>query len=360
MEAGLVLISIPLDVLMLAFVALFLYYGARPLAQFIGYGLAAVVSYVPGIGGDLANAIRDGVDSFANYVQNTLSGLWDAATQPIINLFDTAAGNLRHGAYSARQTLGTLALAFEYLMTQTLGSVTGGLANYAKQVGTSVAEWVAGEINAAKADVINWSSTAYTNLAGWMSDAVTNVWNLAHGTATELNRFEQAADDAIAQAQANAVGYAQQLYTQATQYTESEVNSATTHLSSEMVGMFNQLAGSVVTAEEWANQRINETGNLLDGHIAQVLALATTVILPRVASLENDFEECLAPMCNSGPNVMGLLDKLKGVVEAGALFLFIAEAARDPQGTANAVQSVLRPIEQTTRDGVSALTGIKL
>jgi vacuolar-type H+-ATPase subunit H len=238
---------------------------------------------------------------------------------------------------TTRLLMGYQVLALDQIsvMGGTLNSVTQGLDSALGQIeslqastGGVTAAWVEQLFNNAVAD----AEELFNDEVSWRTTAVANAEQQATA------QVQQAEQQATAQYN-QAVSYSQQLYNQAVAHADQDMAAAEQQAT-------NQHNQAEQDAQNAANQAQSNAQGYTDGAVRGAEALAAAALALQVASDAVEFATLTAGVAAvadlAGDAIManGLLQLL----EAGALFGFLALAIKEPVGTANVSVGVLDPL----------------
>jgi hypothetical protein len=192
----------------------------------------------------------------------------------------------------------------------------------------------------------------------WIQGEIANLQALAGNvTQAELNNAiaysQQLYNQAVARADADQAAAEQQAtaqYNQAVSYSQQLYNQAVAHADQDMAAAEQQATNQHNQAEQdaqnAANQAQSNAQGYTDGAVRGAEALAAASLALQVASDAAEFATLTAGVAAvadlAGDAIManGLLQLL----EAGALFGFLALAIKEPVGTANVSVGVLDPL----------------
>jgi hypothetical protein len=230
------------------------------------------------------------------------------------------------------------------------------LAALSTEITTTIPNELETEINEATAtenqQLTAATSTIEQQIAGLTAQINTlqgnvNVANATIATAeaniTQLQSAENVDEDAIAQQQ--------EVITTA----QSDIATSTTAISdlyTQIEGISDTLAPIQATQQLQTNQ-ISSINTDID--VGLPLALAT--ISATLNTLKTDVDECMVDNCNTGNpnNIQNVLKDLLELFTAAAEIGFIAEAVRDPLGTAAALAPILDTLDTSAVDTLNLL-----
>lgn len=353
-------LAIPIDVFIVAILALITLYATRPLIQFVLVGVANAVSNVPGIGNSAASAIINAEESVYSAINNQLASWWNDATRPFTNFADTVAGNFRTLWYTIDQHRTALNLALSAIVS----SVTNQGASFASDLVqtnlSSVEQWAAGAIGKAESDVIDWTKTYVGDVETWASSQFHTLSVSVQNLAGTLTADVSTLSSGIASAEHNAEDYAQTLYTEATTYARDIVVGAEQVLTEAIDSSYNRAAAAISAAESWTEGRLVD----LDNKYANTTNILATLIMqnaiPRIAAIEQDVTNCLKPMCDVGPNFMQGLSGVLNLLETGALYGLLAALVADPEAAGQALVETVSTVESVALAGLNTITGASI
>lgn len=161
---------------------------------------------------------------------------------------------------------------------------------------------------------------------------------------------QQLANQGIAYTQAEtaaAEAFTQQLANQGEAYTQQAIASTQGWVQQQVGALEHEIAAGYTAATTYAH-------DVAAAAVLPVAALAGATSL----SLTKYLEECGTNLCRGLNPLSTLLQELGAVVEGGLLFALVAQAVRDPGGTAHEVRSLVTPVVDEASAGFRALTGV--
>lgn len=314
--------------------------------------LEAVLRGIPAIGGGLASAVSNGINSVASWA----NGVIGPAIQPILNVILVPI-------QGATAFVSMTVAAIEYLMhqvklvTDAAAGAVGRVATDASQalvrVATATATAVAAGASALAANNLG-KLIRYTLLPAAQAAAVAAAATFTRAQ-VGAEAAERAQAVAKAQAAAQAATAAEQLARQrADQQGAAAAQAAAAALAAALAGL------SVHVRTETDAKVGSLEGELTDIRTRAIPAeteRATTAELALTAELGVATEalRCLDPLCAGG--FSGLVGNLLAGAELLALLELVGQGVRDPQGTAREVAGITAGVHDVIAGMLSPFVG---
>lgn len=248
------------------------------------------------------------------------------------------------------------------LQAQLLSRLSGDentLSSLTNSVNVTIPNEIATQVNEAEATENQKLTAAQTQLQGEIDSLQAQVTTLANAVT--------AATQTISTAQANiatlqsaetvdegAIANEQQIIATA-QSTIATNTTAISELYTQITGISDQLGPINATQALQTSQITNLTQDT-----TVLLPVALAALSTALTSLKTEVDECMVDNCNTqNPNnIQNVLRDLLGLLTAAAEIGFVAEAIRDPLGTANALAPLLESIDTGAVNTLDALLSL--
>lgn len=346
-----------LEILILGFMALILTYALVTFVQAVAYPIGWLVDNFGGWLGISGNDVRNAANTLANATQNALSSAWSAATQPVLTAFHVIGNNMRVIPYAQQWVLTNIVNALGYIAHEALGTNNGQLSTYVVQGLQSVGSWAYGQLDTLYNTLVGYTQESFTTLGNWTAQQIAT----AEQYTTQVSQYVQteavALSGEIASEAVKSTAYAQKLYQQSTQYAQSIVTTAENDLYGDIVKVDRDLSTTIVQTQQWTQGLVSHEADLRAAGVAGVLALATTVIIPRVETLERAKEECGDPLCEGLLDFAKAFQGIAGLLEAGGLLAFLIEASMHPKQYAQPIVSFIDGVGDAATNTFDAFAG---
>lgn len=349
-----------LEVIIIGLFALLVAYTFRTQLQALFYGLSVGVQALPEPLASLGSWLLDKLDDVYNAVMAWSIHWVTTATEPFTAFLDNVASNLRSSAYTGRQFNHTVALAFDHLVRGIIGNAITGTVSYVQDSVGNLVSWTLQLVTTTQTNIVQWATGAYTNLAEWTKGEIDKLQGAVHSLKATLDADIAMVEGEIVDAENAAVGYTQQAFGIATDYTLRAATGVQEHLEDELDDAYNKLATTIVATQDWARQGIETAENLLNGEIGDVVRAVETNVIPRVIQLELDADACFRPTCNN------LLDFAKGfgligdLIGGAALISLLYGVVHDPDGAASEIAGEARDLVDGPLSTITEALGIHL
>lgn len=348
------LIVAPIVAVMGAFMVLLFLYAAELAAQPLGAGLAALLELVPGVGDDLARAVRASVHYFAQWLSYTAGQLVTAAAQPLIDTMNTVANNVRVEAWNTRWVQMNIVAQLNQLTAAQRMQVSQAIVDWTRQQIVDSESRTDGEIQGAVDASEQYTRDSYTQLSDWAGSAVRAVAETADATRQQLAATASTLEQ-------NIEGVRDVTFQAISATARETIDAADQHIE----GMATVLRGEAVTEHNVIDTFITDTRDYVIDRarddlapvaavVAGTTALLGTRVLPAIAELEDFNENCAKPVCNNLLDFARGFGEIAGLLATGALIGFFAAAIANPDETAAVVaresESLLAPAFALAQD----------
>lgn len=302
-----------------------------------------------------------------HFVEDTVARSLLGAMQAVLGEFDTVTHAVAHFFWAIATAPWHLLNALNQAISAAMNTAVNAL-GFAQQVAVGVGAQVAAGVADAENFALQAEANAqrYAERIGAETLATAEAYASAVG-ADVLHDAETIYNDAVAYAAAGdaavtaiAQSLADQVYNDAARFFDEAVASADAGV-----------AAAEALAQSLADQVYNDAARLFDEATADSEAFAESAIagalasvLPRVATLEAEADECLKPLCDTVTPNAGALGRLgsllQGLETLGIDTLFIAlaaEAVTDPAAVATDFQTVVSDVGDPILAGFRDLIG---
>ena len=314
--------------------------------------LQKVLSKIPVVGGDIGDALTNGIEAAMNAVINQ----FDSLTHAVAHFFWTFGVGVWHLVYQVVASIADAKTTALNALGVASGAEAGAIAAARGLFATAESDAAAGAASVlGDAEALYNSAIAHADAVGASTlgdaEALYNaaVGQIAAGDAAVLGDAEGLYNAAIAHADAvgnTVLGESEALYNAAI----AQIGSVADVVNAEVDQILSE-------AESFASDAATAAG-------AAAIAATLAQVIPRVATLEAEATECIEPMCEAlQPNLSSLgkfaqeLQGLENLAFLAIIAALLGEAATDPQAAADDLGTLAGTVANLATDLVNAVVG---
>lgn len=332
--------------------ALFIFFwAAMPLIVATGSGIASILRGFPAIGDAMADWIMARTHDVEREMRNTLEDWVHVSTIPFVDLMNGWANTMRHDSYYQRIVMSNMVGVLAHVSHAQQHQVTQPVVDTVNHTVTNNIEntnnYITQVVGVNQQYVDQSLSQSYT----WAEAGFAAVYATVNQLASDVN-------DTIRWAQGEFIAANDYAASVAEQARAGAVEQANTYTADS----FTVLEGYVTQTVDWVGATLAATAESLtdyttqhiaasEAHVAGELATMGAIVTTAVTVFEDFMRNCGEPMCESGLPFFKGLGSILDLLGAGVFVGFLVEAARNPEGTAQAVLS-------EAEDIVSVPTGV--
>ncbi len=328
------------DAVIIAIMALLLLFATIYFFRWIAAGMAHPLGGLPAPFNRLAGALVSGAEGMAAAALGALGGWAQQALSPFQSFLDYL-GQTLPALHLQSQVVWDSALGFaQGLYEHTFPQAYRDLSGYAQQLYALATQWAAGEIDALITSVNGGLATLQNRIdANAQADAQA-LEGVASALADYINQTGAAVADGVVSTADDALSYASAAGAWAVDYAEAVTLETRAWFDAQMRASYDTLATAIVAVENWTADSVNTVAGVLYDDIVAIEKHITDVVDVAIEAEQTWRNDCGDPLCQGLLDFSRALQLMQGLVTGGVIMALVADAVRDPRGTAEAVNSV--------------------
>lgn len=351
------LVLIDFGLLMGLIVTLAMGAAAIFIGETLGLALADAAENIPLWGGAIADGLRGAVHWIQNKIAELANAAYTNAVQPITDLANGVANNSRANQYSLRETEAQIIGQLNYLSAIVSQSVPQPVVTHTQETAGAIDSRVNAMVSAAFSSAVNYAEQVYTTATTWANTAIQSVYSDVVDADSRIATAEQSLQQEIQTEHTNLVDFIQQSRDYAVQTAEQWANDIADTINNNIAFVDEQLNGRITSERDETNVQVQNLGDAINMNRDAITTFIQTQVLPRVADIEKFDEECAKPTCDNLLGFARLFGIGKNLLSDALLIEWLASLYAGGEGYNQQVVNDVKGFYGGPRDIIQQIIG---